>query len=80
MIGGAAMENFEAKNPDFAEAVCDSFAGQGVKEMLGASLGDVRPGYCEVHVPFRAGSASGKASSTVASLPPSVTRRAIVPR
>ena len=46
------MADFEPRNPDYAEAVRQSFARQGVMATIGARLGGIRPGYCEVHLPF----------------------------
>jgi uncharacterized protein (TIGR00369 family) len=46
------VADFEPRNPDYAEDVRQSFARQGVMATIGARLGDIRPGYCEVHLPF----------------------------
>ena len=46
------MTEFEPRNPDYTEAVRQSFARQGVMATIGAQLGDIRPGVCEIHLPF----------------------------
>ena len=46
------MADFELRNPDYAEDVRQSFARQGVMATIGARLGDIRPGNCEVPLPF----------------------------
>lgn len=40
-------------DPAYGERVRQSFAQQQVMHFLGAELVDVRPGYCEIHLPFR---------------------------
>ncbi len=42
------------KNPDFEECVRDSFARQGVMELIGARLTRVEPGLVEIELPYRA--------------------------
>lgn len=44
---------FEARDPHFAERVRASFARQKVMAFIGAELTDVRPGFCEIRLPFR---------------------------
>lgn len=39
-------------NPDFEQAVRESFARQGIMAHIGARLGVIRPGYVEVIVPY----------------------------
>lgn len=46
------MEEFEASNPEFEPAVRQSFARQGMMAHLGAELGRIGPGYCEIHLPY----------------------------
>lgn len=46
--------HFEPRDPDFAERVRASFARQRMMEFIGAELTEVRPGYCEIRLPFRA--------------------------
>jgi len=45
---------FQARDPDFEQRVRDSFSRQQVMSFLDASLGEVTPGYCEIHLPYRA--------------------------
>ena len=47
------MPDFEARNPDFAARVRDSFDRQSFMGYIGAELGQVRPGYCEIKLPYR---------------------------
>ena len=42
------------KNPDFEERVRDSFARQGIMELIGARLTRVEPGLVEIELPYRA--------------------------
>ncbi len=44
---------FEARDPHWNEKVRASFAKQGVMGLLGATLADVWPGGCEIHLPYR---------------------------
>jgi uncharacterized protein (TIGR00369 family) len=44
--------SFQATNPDFAAAVHDSFARQGLMRTLGARLATVEPGFCIVELQF----------------------------
>ena len=39
-------------NPDFEQAVRESFARQGIMAHIGARLGVIRPGYVEVVAPY----------------------------
>jgi uncharacterized protein (TIGR00369 family) len=43
----------QARDPDWAAKVRDSFARQGIMGLLGATLADVWPGGCEIHLPYR---------------------------
>jgi uncharacterized protein (TIGR00369 family) len=47
------MSTFEARDPDFAAVVRASFRRQRFMGLLGAELADVRPGACEIRLPFR---------------------------
>lgn len=47
------MKNFTPQDPDFAARVRDSFARQGLMSHLGAELGQLSPGRCEIVLPFR---------------------------
>ena len=42
------------RNPDWEAAVRASFARQGVMGLIGATLGTLAPGQCEIRLPFRA--------------------------
>ena len=42
------------KNPDFEARVRDSFARQGIMELIGARLTRVEPGLVEIELPYRA--------------------------
>lgn len=45
----------EPVNPDFEHAVRDSFSRQGVMDTIGARMGLVVPGRCEIELPFHDG-------------------------
>ncbi len=45
---------FEPRDPQWAEKVGASFARQTVMTLIGASLADIRPGWCEIRLPYRA--------------------------
>ena len=44
---------FEARDPDWAIKVRQSFARQGVMTLLGAELARLEPGRCEIRLPYR---------------------------
>lgn len=44
---------FEPRDPHWSDKVRASFTKQGVMGLLGATLADVWPGGCEIHLPFR---------------------------
>lgn len=44
---------FDARDPDWDAKVRDSFTKQGVMGLLGATLADVWPGGCKIHLPYR---------------------------
>ncbi|HTO88502.1 MAG TPA: PaaI family thioesterase [Thermoanaerobaculia bacterium] len=46
---------FQPADADFADRVLGSFARQGLMQTLGAHLEDVRPGFCEIRLPYRDG-------------------------
>jgi uncharacterized protein (TIGR00369 family) len=48
------MPPFEPQNPNFAQAVRESFVAQRIMATLGAELGRVAPGAVDIHLPFRA--------------------------
>ncbi|MEM7087192.1 MAG: PaaI family thioesterase [Bacteroidota bacterium] len=45
--------NFQPRDPNFQKKVRDSFDQQQFMEHIGATLVEVRPGYCEIRVPFQ---------------------------
>lgn len=47
------MSTFTPANADFERMVRESFAKQGFMGHLGAEIAQVRPGYCEIHLPRR---------------------------
>ena len=47
------MSEFVPENPDFENRIRAAFAAQGFMHLIGAVLGDVRPGFVEIRVPFR---------------------------
>ncbi|MDP1652236.1 MAG: PaaI family thioesterase [Rhodocyclaceae bacterium] len=44
---------FEPRDPQWSEKVRESFTRQGVMGLIGATLVDVWPGGCEIHLPYR---------------------------
>ncbi|MBU1236614.1 MAG: PaaI family thioesterase [Gammaproteobacteria bacterium] len=48
------VRSFEPKDPDWEAKARESFARQGAMGLIGATLAELRPGYCEIHVPWRA--------------------------
>ena len=48
-----ARLSFEPRNPDWDATVRGSFARQQVMRLIGAELGELRPGHCEIRLPFR---------------------------
>lgn len=44
---------FEPRDPHWEQKVRDSFVRQGAMGLIGATLVDVWPGGCEIHVPYR---------------------------
>lgn len=49
------MKTFQPANPDFAQAVRDSFVRQGAMAHIGAVLGEVHPGRVEIRLPYSEG-------------------------
>ncbi len=47
------MERFKPQDPAFAKRIRASFARQGVMAYIGAELGDIAPGSCEIRLPYR---------------------------
>lgn len=48
------MRSFEPRDPDWEAKVRASYAKQGAMGLIGAKLIELRPGYCEIHLPWRA--------------------------
>ena len=48
-----AQKSFEPRNPDWEAAVRGSFARQKVMTLIGAEMGALTPGHCEIRLPFR---------------------------
>lgn len=46
------MPDFKPMNPDYENVVRESFAKQGVMGHIGAVLGEINPGFCEIRVPY----------------------------
>ena len=44
---------FKPLDPDYERKVRESFSRQGFMKLIGATLIDLRPGYCEIHLPYR---------------------------
>jgi uncharacterized protein (TIGR00369 family) len=47
------IRSFEPKDPDWQAKVRASYDKQGVMGLIGAQLIELRPGYCEIHLPWR---------------------------
>lgn len=47
------MTTFKPRDPDWEEKVRASFARQSVMEMIGARIVALRPGHCEIELPYR---------------------------
>jgi uncharacterized protein (TIGR00369 family) len=45
--------SFEPRDPDWEAKVRASYAKQGAMGLVGATLVELRPGYCEIHLPWR---------------------------
>ena len=43
----------DPRNPDWEAAVRESFARQKVMNLIGAEMGALAPGHCEIRLPFR---------------------------
>ena len=48
------MRSFEPRDPDWEAKIRASYAKQGAMGLVGAKLIELRPGYCEIHLPWRA--------------------------
>ena len=49
-----ARNPFDPRNPDWETNVRGSFARQAVMSLIGAEMGVLSPGHCEIRLPFRA--------------------------
>lgn len=47
------MAGFAPQDPHYAERVRGSFARQQAMAFLGAELSELKPGYCEIRLPYR---------------------------
>jgi uncharacterized protein (TIGR00369 family) len=47
------MSEFKPRDPDWDKKVRDSFARQTVMTAIGARVAALRPGYCEIELPYR---------------------------
>jgi uncharacterized protein (TIGR00369 family) len=48
-----AQKRFEPRNPDWEATVRGSFARQGVMSLIGAEMGTLAPGHCEIRLRYR---------------------------
>ena len=48
-----ARNPFDPRNPDWETNVRGSFARQAVMSLIGAEMGVLSPGHCEIRLPFR---------------------------
>jgi uncharacterized protein (TIGR00369 family) len=48
-----AQKGFEPRNPDWEATVRGSFARQGVMNLIGAEMGALAPGHCEIRLRYR---------------------------
>ncbi len=46
------MTEFKPANPDFEQAIRDSFARQGIMRHINATLGAIKPGFVEIELPY----------------------------
>ncbi len=49
----SAQSVFEPRDPDWERKTRESFARQTAMNTIGAALKTVRPGYCEIELPYR---------------------------
>lgn len=49
------MVEFRPQDPDYREAVRASFAKQGIMKTIGARMGEVGPGTCDILLDYRCG-------------------------
>ena len=48
-----AQKRFEPRNPDWEATVRGSFDRQGVMALIGAEMGELAPGHCEIRLRYR---------------------------
>ena len=48
-----AQKRFEPRNPEWEATVRGSFARQGVMNLIGAEMGTLAPGHCEIRLRYR---------------------------
>ena len=53
VFGDAGRTEYQAPNPHFEARCRDSFGRQPFMRTIGATIAVLRPGYCEIHLPFR---------------------------
>ena len=53
MTTASPLERFTPQDPEFAARVRASFGRQRAMQLIGASLANVEPGFCEIHLPWR---------------------------
>jgi acyl-coenzyme A thioesterase PaaI-like protein len=46
-------DTYMPSDAQYEERVRASFARQQFMEFIGAELADIRPGYCEIHLPYK---------------------------
>ncbi len=47
------MDSFEPLDKNYEKKIRDSFSRQAFMDFINAKLIEVRPGYCEIHLPFK---------------------------
>jgi uncharacterized protein (TIGR00369 family) len=52
-MGGGSRMPFKSLDPNYKMKVRKSFLRQGFMKFIGAKLGGVKPGYCEIHLPYK---------------------------
>ncbi|MGE0735072.1 MAG: PaaI family thioesterase [Alphaproteobacteria bacterium] len=52
-FGAAGHTEYQPPNPQFEARCRDSFGRQPFMQLIGATIEVLRPGYCEIHLPFR---------------------------
>jgi hypothetical protein len=68
-----ARKLFEPRNPDWEATVRGSFARQGVMSLIGAEMGTLAPGHCEIRLRYRDDLTQQNGFFTPASPAPSLT-------